>query len=143
MGRPRIARHPKSEAAEPEVEDRELPEDEQDAEPEESGGKAPSKADMVRAAVAEGIEKPQEGVDFIKARFGVEMGKPMFSSYRAQQKARERKAAGEPAAARRSSVAAPPRNAAPGGIVADIADIRRLLATHGKEGLRELIEVLG
>lgn len=46
-----------------------------------------SKADAVRRSLAEGIEKPQEAVDYIKKQFGIEMSTGMFSSYKSQHKA--------------------------------------------------------
>ncbi|HYH66062.1 MAG TPA: hypothetical protein VD866_15315 [Urbifossiella sp.] len=53
-----------------------------------------NKAAAVRAALAEGVDTPDEGIAFIKARYGIEMGKPMWSSYRSQEKARQAKRAG-------------------------------------------------
>ncbi len=69
----RTARHPAPEDFPAEEASQEEPEAPQEA---ASNGSPMSKADAVRAAMAEGIEKPQEGIDFIKARFGIVMEKP-------------------------------------------------------------------
>jgi hypothetical protein len=37
-----------------------------------------SKADMVRAALADGIDTPGDGVAFLKAKFGIDLPKPMW-----------------------------------------------------------------
>lgn len=157
MGRPKKA-VPAPAEIEPEEVSQEIPEDEPEVEEEdadEPGASRPaiSKADAVREALAQGKEGPEEGTDYIRSQYGIEMPRQMFSSYKAQEKARQAKKAGgvpaTPAPAPRQQPAAPPvarTPAAPvasGGIIADIADIKRLLATHGKDGLEELIRVLG
>ena len=111
-----------------------------------------SKAEAVRRALAAGHESPEAGVAYLKKHFGIEMNNQTFSSNKAQQKARDAKKAGTqpeaaPAAPRKQAAPAAPRQTAPatsasGGIIADLADIKRLLATHGKDGLEELIDVL-
>src|SRR6478672_11904356 len=83
---------------------------------------ATSKADAVRAALAEGIEAPAEALGFIRRRFGIEMGKPMFSSYKAKLRKKE---GGTRRRARRTKaiegyLAPPPPQPADGG--ADLLD---------------------
>jgi hypothetical protein len=39
-----------------------------------------TKTAAVKAALAEGIESPEEGVDFIQKRFGIEIGRQHFSA---------------------------------------------------------------
>ncbi len=41
-----------------------------------------SKADAVRAAMKEGVSKPQEAVAFIKEKFGLDISTGMFSNYK-------------------------------------------------------------
>jgi len=69
------------------------PEDEsQDTEEESaSSSKAISKADAVREALAQGKEGPEEGTDYIRSQYGIEMTRQSFSSYKAQEKARQAK----------------------------------------------------
>src|SRR5947208_7612225 len=99
-----------------------------------------SKADAVRAAVAEGIDTPEEGVAFILKKFGIEMGKPMWSSYRSQEKARAKKAGGGQPAAKRGrkprAAAAPapvPSGNGPAGLSIQVEAIKSLVDTLGVE----------
>src|SRR3954453_2459135 len=48
-----------------------------------------SKTDAIRAAMAEGIESPGDGVDFIRRRFGLEMSKQHFSATKSKLKSAE------------------------------------------------------
>ena len=48
-----------------------------------------SKTDAIRAAMAEGIESPGDGVDFIRKRFGIEMSKQHFSATKSKLKSAE------------------------------------------------------
>src|SRR4051812_49140288 len=50
-----------------------------------TGGRKVSKADAVRAALAAGMDKPQEGVAYIKGQFGLDLSTQMFSSYKSQE----------------------------------------------------------
>ena len=46
----------------------------------------------------DGIDTPDEGIAYILKKFAIEMGKPMWSSYRSQEKARLAKKGGAEAA---------------------------------------------
>jgi hypothetical protein len=48
-----------------------------------------SKVDAVKAALAEGVESPEDGVAFIQKRFGIEIGRQHFSATKSQLKRRE------------------------------------------------------
>ncbi len=48
-----------------------------------------SKVDAVRAALAEGPESPEAATDFIRKRFGIEIGPQHFSATKSQLKRRE------------------------------------------------------
>jgi hypothetical protein len=48
-----------------------------------------SKTNAIRAAMAEGIESPGDGVDFIRKRFGFEMSKQHFSATKSKLKSSE------------------------------------------------------
>src|SRR5690349_12832038 len=58
------------------------------------GAATMTKADAVRAAVTDGADTPAEGVAYIKTKFGIDITPQHFSSYKSQQKAKARKAAG-------------------------------------------------
>src|SRR4051794_25407601 len=95
MGRPR--KHPAPAAIEPEEASRALPDEEPDSEEDEpvAGGKpAISKADAVREALAQGKDGSEEGTDYIRSQYGIEMTRQMFSSYKTQEKARAARKAG-------------------------------------------------
>jgi hypothetical protein len=102
-----------------------------------------SKTDAVRAAIAEGHESPDDGIAFIKSRFGIEIGKPMFGSYKSQLKAK----AGQSGVHKKGGRA--PKEAAPiasvsaiarddVGIVADLAAVKRLVEKLGVEQVRQM-----
>ncbi|MHC5537654.1 hypothetical protein ACYOEI_05420 [Singulisphaera rosea] len=140
MGRPRLAKHPKP------VE----PEDESPEEPAgfETHGKATSKADAVRAALAEGIELPGDIAEFVLKKFGHDISKPMVSSYKAQEKMRQAKRAEAAPAPRREPARkpAPPTKAtAPaasnGDLVDDIVAVKQLVAKLGGGQVRKLIDL--
>jgi hypothetical protein len=90
MGRPKKTA-PKH--VEPEDESQEAPEEEPEVEEDEpeASGKAISKAAAVRDALEQGEDSPEDGVTFIKKVHGIEMTRQTFSSYKAQEKARQAK----------------------------------------------------
>jgi hypothetical protein len=45
-----------------------------------------TKADAVRAALADGISKPSEGVGYIKSKFGLDVSAQMYSLYKSKEK---------------------------------------------------------
>lgn len=105
-----------------------------------------TKADAVRAALAEGIETPDEGIAFIKSRYGIDMGKAMFSSYKSQQKAKAGQSGvhrqGVRKGGRPRKAPETPASAATGvdvGIVADLAAVKRLVERMGAGQVREMI----
>src|SRR3954452_22629614 len=56
----------------------------------DGGGKGITKAEAVRRALAAGKESPEEGVDYIKRQFGIDMAKQHFSASKSQIKRRGR-----------------------------------------------------
>ncbi len=99
MARPRTAKHPAPAEIPAEEQSQEPPETEPKfklEEPPVNGQttKAVSKADAVRDALANGLDAPGDIVDFVKSRHGLDMPKQMASSYKAQLRARDAKAAG-------------------------------------------------
>jgi len=99
-----------------------------------------SKADMVRAALAEGMETPNDGLGFIKSKFGVNFPRPMWSPYKAQIRAQEQKKA-----LKRSETSRKPKGAESSGSTPRVArksdpDVD-LLDTM--EAMKPLVEKLG
>jgi hypothetical protein len=105
-----------------------------------------SKADAVRAALKAGAKKPVEGAAFIKEKFGLEIGAPMFSAYKSQFAAKK--------AARRA------QKAVGGGIVENgrtrlgssvgngmvidlIVEVRKLSDQYGAETVAKVAQALG
>ena len=105
----------------------------------------PSKAEMVRQALAVGKEAPDDGVAFIKEKFGIDIDKPMFGSYKSQEKARKEKQAisaprgpGRLAAPKAASVAPASVNGNP----ADLArQIKTLIAQYGAVAVSDMVAV--
>jgi hypothetical protein len=95
---------------------------------------------MVRAALAEGLDQPTDGVAYIKAEFCIDLPRPMWSSYRAQLKAGEQEASG---AAPKPSVS--PKHG--GGGETDLIDametLKPYVAEHGAERLKRIIDLIG
>lgn len=136
MARVRTAKHPKP--VEPEDESQEQPEEPETGQ--ETHGKATSKAEAVRMAVAQGVEAPGDIVDFARKRFGVELTKQMASSYKAQAKARESKKLGAPTVTQRS------RGGSGGsivenGLIADIAAVKALVKRLGAEQVKQIVDL--
>ena len=130
MGRPKKATAPKEEPAEA-------------AAPKETV----SKAEAVRQAIAAGMDTPADGVEFIKAHYGIEMPRPMWSSYVSQAKAREQKKSGEPAKrGPKPKLAATAPEPAPangdGDLLSALEALKPLIASQGAEKLHRLIDVL-
>ena len=113
-----------------------------------------SKMDAIRAAMAEGIESPGDGVDFIRNRFGLEMSKGHFSATKSKLKSADaqgakRSTATKAAAERRPEpVEDDPRPPEPpAGREGDLLDaleaMKPLVASLGKEQAHRIIELLG
>src|SRR3954465_7440146 len=58
-------------------------------------GGQPTKADAVREALKEGVESPQDGVAYVREKFGLEITAQQYSTYKSIEK---KKAAGGKAA---------------------------------------------
>lgn len=158
MGRPKksVPKH-----VEPEEESQELPEEEPEAEDDEpeASGKAISKAAAVRDALEQGEDSPEDGIAYIKKIHGIEMTRQTFSSYKAQQKAREAKkgvSKGKPGRKPRQVaetsqavdgyLAPPPKSAPPGGqpdLIEAMEAMKPLVASLGAEKVKRLVDLLG
>src|SRR4051794_4958362 len=58
-------------------------------EPDEDERPKVSKTEAIRAALAEGAESPEDGTDFIRKRFGIEISKQHFSATKSHIKKKE------------------------------------------------------
>jgi hypothetical protein len=128
---------------EPEDETQEEPEEEEETRTPASGSQPTvSKADAVRASLAEGIESPGDAVEFLKSRFGIDMTRQVSSSYKAQQKAREQKKSGgeEPARKPRGTTAAThSKPTASADMFDDLTAIKHLVERLGAEQVRKIV----
>lgn len=102
-----------------------------------------SKADAVRAALAEGVDQPEEGVAFIKARFGLDISRQMFSSYKTFEKKRAGKVRRR-GGRRASGAAAPsPSRNGKGDVVAAVETIKKLVDELGVDQVKRLADIFG
>jgi hypothetical protein len=117
--------------------------------PSEAPAEKISKADAVRAAMAEGNDTPEEGVAFISKRFGVEVTRQQFSSYKSQEKARQQKKGGQEENGQQGkrAVEAPvaevvpaPRNGTP-DVAESIQAIKSLVDTLGVDQVKQIAEI--
>ena len=152
---------------EPEEESQGVPEEEPETEP-ASSGMAISKADAVREALAQGKEGPEEGTDYIRSQYGIEMTRQSFSSYKAQEKARQaKKQSGAPPKGKRgrkpshltpdprqSRKDAPPiehyfapslavESAGEAGFIEALEAMKPLVERLGAEKVKRLVDLLG
>ena len=144
MAKTRTAKHPAPKTAEPE------PQPEPRPAPKPEPEKAVSKADAVRAALAHGMEKPDDGVAYIKAKFGIDLPKPMWSSYRAQIRARENRSEGQaPKRGRKTKAVVqgylvPPKivPTGEGDLINVMEAMKPLVASLGAEKVKRIVDLL-
>src|SRR5688572_10070274 len=106
------------------------------------GAPAMKKSDAMRAAIAEGHDKPQAASAFIKEKFGLDVTPQVFSTF----KSIENKKNGNKG--RRSSRGAKPEgNVTGNGLVADPADlarnVKKLVEQHGAKAVADMAKVFG
>jgi hypothetical protein len=151
MGRPRLAKHPEPTPA---------PEPAAPPAKEETPASSVSKAEAVRQAMGEGLDSLDDIEGFLMSRFGIEMPRQMISSYKAQQKARDQKAAGSTASPKRgrkpktvdapasTSDSAPPTRTrvtprADGDLLDALKSLKGLVSAHGVAKVKEMVDLLG
>jgi hypothetical protein len=109
-----------------------------------TGDRAVTKVDAVRAALAEGFEKPEAGVDFIRQRFGIEIGRQHFSAIKSREKKLHGAArSGRPGRPRKVVIA---RTGPSGGrveLLTDLEAVKRLVAQHGAANVKRMVDLLG
>lgn len=111
----------------------------------EAGNGSMTKADAVRAAVAEGKLKPQEGCAWIKEKFDIDITPAHFSSYKSQ----EAKKTGTPdrrgRKPREAAAAVATQNGhpvAPGGAVDLAKQLKSLVTRYGADEVSGMLAVL-
>ena len=117
-----------------------------------------SKTDAIRAAVAEGIESPGDGVDFIRSRFGLEMSRQHFSATKSKlrsmvavgaSKGGARKSAPTTAAKRKpepvEDYQTPPEQPAgrDGNLLDALEQMKPLIAQYGPDHVKRMVDLLG
>ena len=159
MGRPRKTTAPAPAPVEPEEESQEVPDEEpeveEDGEPEVAGRKGMNKSKAARAAIDAGYEKPIEAVAYIKRQFGIDIDPQRFSSiksnYRKSQgEEKPGKAASPSARSRKVSIPAaegylapPPRQPDGGDLLDTLEALKPLIAQHGADKLKRMVDLLG
>jgi hypothetical protein len=105
--------------------------------PQEAGAKI-NKADAVRAAIAEGVDMPEEGVAYILKKFGIEVTKSQFSTYKSLDKKRDgatdkKKPGRKPTQPAPAAVAPTPKPSSNGssGLAIQVEAIKTLVDTLG------------
>lgn len=135
MARVRIARHPKPADTEP-----------QQANPTEDSPERITKSEAVRRAIAAGAEQPADGVPFIKTHFGLDISPMHFSAVKAGDKKKEAIKAkpGRKPKAIEGYLAPPakPKGIGEGDLIAAIEAIKPLVAQHGADKVKRLVDVL-
>jgi hypothetical protein len=125
MGRPRTAKYPK-------------PEESFSAKPE--AAKAVSKADAVRAALADGIESPSDIAAFIKSRYGIEMARQMISSYKAQLRKRDAERAPQ---SKQIVIVAKPAAKSESDLLGALEAIKPLVDQYGADKVKRIVDLMG
>ena len=153
MARGKAAHHPAP--IEPEEESQETPEVEGDGELGVAARERMNKSKAARAALDAGYEKPVDAVAYIKRQFGIIMDPQRFSSiksnYRkAQGEAKPGKATSAPAPGRKPAtpavegyVAPPPKQPDGGDLLDTLEALKPLLAQHGADKLKRMVDLLG
>lgn len=98
-----------------------------------------TKAEAVRRALAEGIENPTEGSEYVKSKFGLDIAPGMFSSYKSQMKAKQAGGGGKEKSGGRGGKAG-----GAGGIdgaVEAAGQLRELVREHGYDNIKKLLEI--
>ena len=149
-------KHPAPAPVEPEEESQEMPEVEEEGEPEVAGRKGMNKSKAARAAIDAGYEKPVEAVAYIKRQFGIDMDPQRFSSiksnYRkAQGEAKPGKAASRtgtgagrsPPPPSRATSHRRPSKRTEGTCSTPSKRLKPLIAQHGADKLKRMVDLLG
>jgi hypothetical protein len=97
-----------------------------------------TKMDAVRAALEQGVEKPTEGVAFIKDKFGLEISAQMFSAYKSHVR---KKPGRRGRRGRRAATAAPGRQANNGSPIELARAVKQLVERFGADSVVQMAGV--
>lgn len=96
-----------------------------------------NKSEAIRRALAAGIDKPLDGVVWIKEKFGLDVNAQTFSAIKGQVKGKPKAAVKHTLPARRSLPSAPTSGSYSGIELAK--DVKRLIDEHGAEAVGEAL----
>lgn len=112
-----------------------------------------TKSDAVRAALKEGVDKPQDAVEWIKTKYGIEITPQHFSSYKSQIKKQEGTGGGVGGGngqrrGHRSNAEATATITGGAGVnngsPAELARaVKSLVERHGAGAVKEMVDVFG
>jgi hypothetical protein len=106
-----------------------------------------SKAAAVRAALADGLDGLDDIAAYVKAKHGHDIPKPQISAYKAQEKAKGRKADEPVPKSRKPQPAVLPATKHGGGgetdLITAMEAIKPFVKEHGVERLKRIIDLLG
>lgn len=111
-----------------------------------SHGKAMTKTEAIRRALAAGHEGPQDGTAYIRREFGIEVAPQHFSATKSQLKSREGSKKGKPG--RKPREAAGPAESRPaasqaapagGDMIDDLAAVKHLVQKLGADQVRKIV----
>lgn len=95
----------------------------------------PSKMDAVREAIREGMDKPQDGVAYIKEKYGLEIKPAMFSAYKTSMKVKS--SGGKKTATKKTTT-----TTTDNGISVDmVKGVKELVDRFGASAVREMVSV--
>ena len=133
----------------------EEPEVEEEGEPGVAGEKGMNKSKAARAAIDAGHDKPVAAVAYIKRQFGIDMNPQHFSSIKSNYKKSQGEekpveAASPPTPRRKVAtpavegyVAPPPKQADGGDLLETLEALKPLIAQHGADKLKRMVDLLG
>jgi hypothetical protein len=104
-----------------------------------------TKADAVRAAIADGADNPTEGVAYIKGKFGIDITPQQFSTYKTVDKKRGGKPAGRRGRQPRAVSAVMPTAPANGhaGLALQVEAIKTLVEQLGADQVVSIAKLFG
>jgi hypothetical protein len=100
-----------------------------------------TKSDAVRAALAQGVDKPEEGVAFIRDRFGLEVTNAQFSTYKSLARAKGK--VGRKGARKGHGVGATPKHHTVGNGLVEVDDLEAVKGLVAKIGADQVKRIAG
>jgi len=119
------------------------------AAPQANGALPIKKVEAVRRALADGAEKPEDGIAYIKTKFGIEMTNTQFSVTKSNLRKKESEGGKKRGRKVRTTkaetppVATPAKKAAAGDIVDAMENIKKLVHQLGAAQVKRLADLFG